>query len=539
MQKEKEFTDKSEWEAAALKLLKGKPLSSLTKSALSGLTTEVMYSERPDAYDTVHRKKNTWGSVELQGRVAGRFQSDSSFTDGGGNGILRLYVEDAVPLTAERVEVVGMSVEQHIEMMQRNPAYVLHADPFALLLGHNAPHNLQASQTLMEEMIVQSQRKLHTHPFTIDASMVFDLGGSAKEELLWVLMSLVEYSKRGVDWSTIWVHCSTSASIMEMVVKFRTLRRLIKGLAQQLGHESQMPYICAETSIRTFSRADEHNNMLRALYASVGAVWGGVDGLIIHGYDVLTSATEHAHRISHNMHNVLKEESGLDKWLDPLFGSYQIEQQTEDFCALVWSEFASLEETGGLLTAIEGGFQQRLQTLNIQRRELIDTGSMSMTGVTVFANPMERLGTEWITAASDVFERDSARLEIVRARLEAFPAVNVQIKCFGTLVSYKARLEYIQQLLATVGLVGEVVSEFDASASICCIVGSSESYADELSSILSEKVHQPTWVVGQIPDALAAEFSVQMVYKGINTLRLWTELLRDVSLTDSSDGGER
>ena len=61
------------------------------------------------------------------------------------------------------------------------------------------------------------------------------------------------------------------------------------------------------------SQTDEHNNMLRGLYAAVGAVWGGVDGLIIHGYDAL-SATKHGHRIAQNMHAVLKEESGLDGW---------------------------------------------------------------------------------------------------------------------------------------------------------------------------------------------------------------------------------
>lgn len=530
---------KAVWEAAALKLLKGKPLESLTKSALSGLKTQVVYFDRPPEYHSDHRCEETWDSVEMQGRVAARFQSGCNFTGGIGKGIVRLYAGDDLPPNAERIEIVGLSLEQQIEMIQNNPSHIMHVDPFAQVLHSASPSCSHSTEILMNELIEQSKRHSNRHPVTIDASMLSDLGGTAKEELIWILMSLAEYSKRGVEWNQIWVHCSTTANIMEMVVKFRTLRRLLKGLAQQLRYPSQTPYLCAETSIRTFSRADQHNNMLRSLYASVGAVWGGVDGLVVHGYDVLTSASDHAHRIGQNMHSVLKEESGLDNWLDPLFGSYQIERQTEDLCTQVWSEFVSLQEKGGLLSVIQGDFQQRLQAVKTRRHELTDTGKLSITGVTDFANPMERLGTEWIETTSGVFTRDSERLEIVRARFEALPGVNVQIQCLGSLASYKPRLEYIQQLLATVGLMGDIVSEFDESASVCCLVGSSDGYETALSSMLFKSVNQPTWVVGQIPEHVATEFSVQAIHKGINTMRLWTELLNDLAvMADQDTGGE-
>ena len=204
---------------------------------------------------------------------------------------------------------------------------VIHVDPYAVILQNNSSNATVYST--FDEVLDRLQTQEGDHPITVDASVVYELGGTEQEELLWVLLSLLEYAKRGVAWDSIWIHTSVDTKIMQTVVKFRALRQLIQGLASQLNLEIRSPYICAETSLKMFAKADEQNNMLRGLYAAVGAVWGGADGLIIHGYDVLSSSSEHGHRIAQNMHAVLKEESGLDGWCDPLFGSYQVEQQTQ------------------------------------------------------------------------------------------------------------------------------------------------------------------------------------------------------------------
>ena len=70
------------WESAALKLLKGKPLSSLTKVALSGLKTEVLYTDRPTGYRTSIRSVSQLGYRRNAGRVVGRFDSASKWVVG-------------------------------------------------------------------------------------------------------------------------------------------------------------------------------------------------------------------------------------------------------------------------------------------------------------------------------------------------------------------------------------------------------------------------------------------------------------------------
>lgn len=529
--------NRSLWENAALKLLKGKPLSSLTKIGLSGLKTNVLYADRPAQYTTSASGTQTWSAIEVQGRVAGRFQMDASWTAGLKPTFTRLYHTDTVSQLNGRVEVLGAEFDGIVGRLQQKGDEVFHVDPFVLeLLGKISDDSEDNLETLLA--LLQSQDG--AHPLTIDASVIFELGGTAKEELLWALLSLLQYAKRGVSWSTIWLHFSADASIMQTVVKFRALRQMIHGLATQLNIDVEYPYICAETSLRIFSRADEHNNMLRGLYASVGAVWGGVDGLIIHGYDVLSSSSEHAHRIAQNMHAVLKEESGLDNWMDPLFGSYQIESQTHELCTLVWSEFVEHSE-GGIRRLIQSGFLQRLHQLRRVKHTSLAVQKSSVTGVTAFANPTEQLGTEWVTTVSSIFIRDVQQIEILRAQFESVGPMSVQIVCLGTSVECKPRLEYLQQQLSTVGMHGETVQNWNDSASLRCLVGTDKAYATQAQSILDNVQTSgtaPIWIVGRpFQDSRLLEV-LTPIYKGVNMIERWSEVLKSVDDSAAGLAGE-
>ena len=528
---------RSLWENAALKLLKGKPLSSLTKTDPSGLKTNVLYADRPTQYTTSASGTQTWKAIELQGRVGGRFQMTTSWTTGVKPTFTRLYHTDNVSQLLGRVEVVGVEFNGVVDRLQQKETGVLHVDPFVLeLLGKNGDDSEDKLQTLLD--LLQAQEG--DHPLTIDASVIFELGGTAKEELLWALLSLLRYAKRGVSWGTIWLHFSADTSIMQTVVKFRALRQMIHGLASQLDIDVEYPYVCAETSLRIFSRADEHNNMLRGLYASVGAVWGGVDGLVIHGYDALSSASDHAHRIAQNMHAVLKEESGLDNWMDPLFGSYQIESQTHELCTLVWSEFVE-HSRGGIQRLIQNGFLQRLQQLRVAKQNSLAIQKKSVTGVTAFANPIEQIGTEWVTSVSSIFVRDVQQIEILRAQFEIAESVSVQIVCLGSSVDCKPRLEYLQQQLATVGMQGETVESWNASASLRCLVGTDKEYETQAHSVLNNLQTSgtvPTWIVGRPVENSTLSEVLTPVYKGVNMNDLWGEVLESINESTTGLVGE-
>ena len=522
------------WERAALKLLKGKPLSSLTKVALSGLKTEVLYTNRPEEYRTATRQSISWDEVEIHGRVAGRFDTSSKWMVGSSPIITRVYLEDITSSTidGQRIEVVDTQLVDLRTLSQTEMKGILHLDPYTVYL-QSSVHTVCDDGTF-EPILDRLQSQEGNYPITVDASVVYELGGTEREELLWIVLSLWEYAKRGVAWDSIWIQTSADTKIMQTVVKFRALRQLIQGLATQVDIETQYPYICAETSLRMFSKTDEHNNMLRGLYAAVGAVWGSVDGLIIHGYDALSAASQHGHRIAQNIHSVLKEESGIDGWLDPLFGSYQVEHQTEQLCAQVWTEFVSYSE-GGLLALINGGFPERLKQLRYAKHSAIATQKDQMTGVTAFANPTERLGSDWMKSVSKTFVRDAQPFEMIRSHFEEETGFVVQIVCLGTMIECKARLEYIQQQLATVGLCGEIVKEFDETASLRCIVGTDKTYESNLASILKQvenTTEGPLWIVGRLSVIPETAQTVSVIHRGVNMQERWNDIL--VNLEEDS-----
>lgn len=103
-----------EWERLALKLLKGKSISSLNKTLLSGLTTKVVYASRPTVTRSVYRQNERWQDVVVSGRIDGRFQHERRWLEqsSDGLGIVRMLADDRSKVkSASRIEVLDMKLE--------------------------------------------------------------------------------------------------------------------------------------------------------------------------------------------------------------------------------------------------------------------------------------------------------------------------------------------------------------------------------------------------------------------------------------------
>ena len=528
-----------EWERLALKLLKGKPISSLNKTLLSGLTTKVVYASRPEVTRTVHRKNERWMDVVVSGRIDGRFQHERPWLEGtsDGIGIVRMFSSDLDKVhSTSRIERI-----KRIEVLDGDLASVadwctadlgtLHCDPFALVLLDDA-ERIDVSASTIQDAVTVLRNQQGKHPLTIDASVVHGMGGSAQEELLWVLLSMSQLMKWDcVDWSGVWIQLALDADIVQNTVKIRALRQLLQGMQSQRDGVTGMPFVNGETSLRMFTLADSHNNMLRGLYASVGGIWGGADGITIHGYDVLTSSTEQAHRIAQNVHRVLDEESGLGNWLDPMFGGYEVETQTQALCEQVWSEFCALEESGGILKLLSGdGWLNRLTRVQSERHRLISIQQQFITGVTAFANASEQIGSDWLNHTQEQFIRDAQPIEHLRAVAEQMGVIRVQVYCLGSLSEYKPRLDFLQQWLAVVGWKVEVVEQLsELTGDLRCIVGTESKYEQELEGILQSvlSTSTPVWVVGNGTNQEHPYLT--QIRRGVDQISTWNRVFQQMT----------
>jgi len=83
-----------------------------------------------------------------------------------------------------------------------------------------------------------------------------------------------------------------------------------------------------------------HENVIRATLQAISAITGGCDGLTI-PTPTLPEGDALARRIVRNIHNLLRDESFLDRVGDPLGGAYTIEQITTKLCKALTNKEAS------------------------------------------------------------------------------------------------------------------------------------------------------------------------------------------------------
>jgi methylmalonyl-CoA mutase N-terminal domain/subunit len=128
------------------------------------------------------------------------------------------------------------------------------------------------------------------------------------------------------------------------------------------------------------------NNIARITLAALAYVLGGVQFLSNASYDeVLGTPTEDAAKTSVRIQQILAHELGIADIVDPLGGSYFIENLTTQIEDQILRELQKVEEHGGAIAAIESGYYvSQLTDGAMRRKREFDTGERPAVGVTKF-----------------------------------------------------------------------------------------------------------------------------------------------------------
>jgi methylmalonyl-CoA mutase N-terminal domain/subunit len=124
-------------------------------------------------------------------------------------------------------------------------------------------------------------------------------------------------------------------------------------------------------------------NIVRVTLNALAAVLGGVQTLHTSAYDeALGVPTEEAATLALRTQQVILEETGLTKVVDPLGGSYAIEALTAEIEHRVRAEMSKIEELGGALACIESGwFKEQIAESAYRIQSEIDSGERKVVGV--------------------------------------------------------------------------------------------------------------------------------------------------------------
>lgn len=138
---------------------------------------------------------------------------------------------------------------------------------------------------------------------------------------------------------------------------------------------------------------DPHVNMLRGTTAAMSAIIGGTDSHTVLPFDdPLSPPGPFSDRAARNSQIILKEESYLDKVIDPAAGSYYIENLTDTLINGAWEIFLQTENKGGYRKSlIEGFIQEKVKKTAGTRLANLATRREMLLGINRFPILDERI----------------------------------------------------------------------------------------------------------------------------------------------------
>ncbi|WP_143961914.1 methylmalonyl-CoA mutase family protein [Litoribacter populi] len=241
----------------------------------------------------------------------------------------------------------------------------------------------------------------------IDASLYHNSGGHAVEEIGFGLSQTIdvldELTNAGADVSSVFdnmfLRVSSGVNYFMEIAKFRTFRVAMHKLAGLYAVELDPAsfQIFAETSLWAQSPIDPYNNLLRNTTASMSAILGGCNALQIHSHNLsLQQPDNFSKRMARNISNILKEESYFDKVLDPVAGSYYLENLTSTLFAESMKLVKQTEENGGWWASLEKGIvQTAVKETRKTKFASLSNRKQVMVGVNQYVNQAEKVNFDF------------------------------------------------------------------------------------------------------------------------------------------------
>lgn len=208
-------------------------------------------------------------------------------------------------------------------------------------------------------------------------------------------------------------------NFFEEVAKFRAARRMWARIMRNRFHskldKSQMLRFHTQTAGSTLTAQQPENNVVRVTMQALAAILGGTQSLHTNSMDeALWLPTEKSVRVALRTQQIIANESGVADTIDPLAGSYFMEQLTDEIEAKAMAYIEKIDSLGGSLAAIEQGYMQReIQAAAYAYQKDIEKGAEIVVGVNKF-NVEETLDMEALKVNPEVESSQILQLRQIR-----------------------------------------------------------------------------------------------------------------------------
>ncbi|MGB9185782.1 MAG: methylmalonyl-CoA mutase family protein [Solirubrobacteraceae bacterium] len=242
------------------------------------------------------------------------------------------------------------------------------------------------------------------HPISISGYHIREAGSTAAQELAFTLkdgLTYVEHAvARGLDVDDFAPRLSfffnAQIDFFEEIAKYRAARRIwARELRETFGArkpESWRMRFHTQTAGVSLTAQQPLNNIVRTAIEALAGVLGGTQSLHTNSYDeALALPTEEAARIALRTQQIIAEETGVTNTIDPLGGAYFVEALTDRMEELAYEYFHKIDELGGMVEAVKGGYPQReIADAAFELQQEIDSGRRTVVGVNRFTEGDEQ-----------------------------------------------------------------------------------------------------------------------------------------------------
>jgi methylmalonyl-CoA mutase N-terminal domain/subunit len=240
-----------------------------------------------------------------------------------------------------------------------------------------------------------TERLPQWNPISISGYHIREAGSTAVQELAFTLADGLEYVRwavrRGLPVDEFAPRLSfffnSHNGFFEEIAKYRAARRLwAREMRQTFGAQDPRSWrlrFHAQTAGVSLTAQQPENNVVRVALQALAAVLGGAQSLHTNSMDeALALPSQQAVTVALRTQQIIAHESGVTDSVDPLGGSYYLENLTDRMEARARDYFDRIEALGGVLPAIAAGFFQReiAEAAYRQQREL-DQGTRTIVGV--------------------------------------------------------------------------------------------------------------------------------------------------------------
>jgi methylmalonyl-CoA mutase N-terminal domain/subunit len=231
----------------------------------------------------------------------------------------------------------------------------------------------EPSMRLVTDMVEFCARELpRWHPISISGYHIREAGSNAIQELAFTLANGFAYVdaaiERGLEVDDFAPRLSfffnAHVDFFEEIAKYRAARRIwARELRERYGAKNPRSWLMrfhTQTAGVSLTAQQPELNIVRTALEALAAVLGGTQSLHTNSFDeALALPTEDAVRIALRTQQVIAHETGVVNTIDPLGGSYYLEDLTNRLEAEAYDYFDRIEKLGGVVAAIKENFFQR------------------------------------------------------------------------------------------------------------------------------------------------------------------------------------